>query len=158
MALTEKEILASYSFAYIALPQGILDLFSLVKVEEKESQLSESEQDTRVLTDMIWSDIDIHLTLEENDNRTEEQKKLWTPNGYTEPTVVQDFPIRDRRVFLHIKRRRWLDENGKNRLVNLDYPIVAKGIKLSPQFAAFLKDADGQISSECAASWGLLQS
>ena len=156
MVLTESEARASYSLAYTVLPYGILEYFTLVKVEDVESKLTKSEQKTRIETDPIWSNIDIHISLDENDNRNEDQKTHWRSNGYTEPTVVQDFPIRDRKVFLHIRRRRWLDENGNSVLIPLDYPITTQGIKLSPQFAAFLKDTDGQISSECAAAWGLL--
>lgn len=156
MALTASELMASFSFAYAVLPAGILEYFELVKSEDKESQLTKSEQKTRIVTDEVWSNMDLHVSLDERDNRTDEQKELWRANGYTEPTVVQDFPIRDRKVFLHIRRRRWLDENGQSVTVSIDYPIIAKGIKLSPQFAAFLKDTDGQISSECAAAWGLL--
>ena len=158
MALTEKELMASFSLAYIILPPGLLEYFSLTSTEEKDSQLTKAEQETRNVIDSVWSDIDVHIYLDERDNRTDEQKTKWTPNGFTEPTVVQDFPIRDRKVFLHIRRRRWLGEDGQSVICSLDYPIVAKGIKLSPQFAAFLKDTDGYISSERSAAWGLLQS
>lgn len=139
MILTEKETLAAFSFAYTVLPPGILELFSLVSTEETASKLTKAEQETRIVTDSAWSDIDIHVKLDERDNRTDEQKTKWRSNGYTETTVVQDFPIRDRKVFLHIRRRRWLDEEGKSVMCSLDYEIVANGIKLSPQFADFLK-------------------
>lgn len=143
MALTESELIASYSLASTVLPYGILEYFTLIKAEDQESELTKSEQKSRIITDPVWSDLDIHISLDEKDNRTEEQKMKWKSNGYTEPTIVQDFPIRDRKVFLHVRRRRWLDENDHSIIVPLDYQITVKGIKLSPQFAAFFKGADG---------------
>ena len=64
------------------------------------------------------------------------------PNGFTEETKVSDFPIRDRKVLLHIRRRRWLDSEGKNVIIST-YPLVEQGTRYSPEFAAFLKEAAG---------------
>jgi len=61
-----------------------------------------------------------------------------SPNGFTEPTEVADFPIRDRKVMLHIRRRRWKDEAGHNVILNI-YPITAEGTRYSEEFVAFLK-------------------
>jgi len=39
------------------------------------------------------------IHLDERDNRTEDMQEL-RPNGFTEPTILTDFPIRERRVEL----------------------------------------------------------
>ena len=36
------------------------------------------------------------------------------PNGFTEETVFSDFPVRDNKLTLHIRRRRWLTPDGKS--------------------------------------------
>ena len=79
----------------------------------------------------------LHIHLDERDNRTEDQRGL-RPNGFTEPTTVSDFPISDRRVELHIRRRRWLDPEGRSVILNI-YPLVAEGTQYSVEFVEFLK-------------------
>ncbi len=80
----------------------------------------------------------LHIYLDEKDNRTNEHLLL-KPNGFTEPTVIKDFPVRNRNLILHVRRRRYLDENGKNVILNL-YPTTAEGTRYSEEFAVFLKD------------------
>ena len=75
------------------------------------------------------------IHLDERDNRTEDMQEL-RPNGFTEPTILTDFPIRERQVELHIRRRRWLTPDGKNVILNI-YPLVASGTRYSAEFAAF---------------------
>lgn len=49
---------------------------------------------------------ELHIYLDERDNRSADDNDL-QPNGFTESSQVEDFPIRDRKVLLHIRRRRW---------------------------------------------------
>jgi hypothetical protein len=53
------------------------------------------------------------MYLDERDNRIEEMQAL-RPNGFTEETVISDFPVRDKKLTLHIRRRRWLTPEGKS--------------------------------------------
>ena len=53
--------------------------------------------------------------------------------------TVQDFPIRGKNVFLHIIRRRWINESSK-KVVIRDWQLVAKGTRITSEFAAFLKE------------------
>ena len=142
------ELQASYELAYIILPSSILDWFSLVRVEEQKSSKKPSR-------DSIWSGIELHIYLDEKDNRSEEEQTTLSPNGFTEPTIVQDFPIRDHKVYLHIRRRRWLTTDGRNVLLST-YPLAAEGTRLSAEFASFLKGEDGHISRDSATAWDLL--
>lgn len=123
---SKYEFLASFF-----LPDGILDWFELVgateePVEPKKDQIYKAK---------------LHIHLDERDNRTAEHLFL-KPNGFTEETVVNDFPVRDRKLVLHIRRRRWKDEQGKSIILNT-YPIVAEGTRFSPELAAFLKGETG---------------
>jgi hypothetical protein len=67
-----------------------------------------------------------------------------SPNGFYEGGSIQDFPIRDRRVHLHVRRRRWLD-NSTGKSVSKDWDLVAQGTRHSKEFAAFLKGLLGEI-------------
>jgi hypothetical protein len=43
-----------------------------------------------------------------------------SPNGYYEVSAVRDFPLRDKKVTLLIRRRRWIDETtGKSNMLIL---------------------------------------
>jgi hypothetical protein len=59
--------------------------------------------------------------------------------GFFPVITVQDFPIREYRVLMHIKRRRWLNENT-GKAVYRDWTVVARGTRITSGFAAFLKE------------------
>lgn len=125
------EFLASF-----VLPESILDWFEVIKAEEKAVNPSEKDK----------YQAELHLYLDERDNRSVADVFL-TPNGFTEPTVVEDFSVRDRKFVLHIRRRRWKDEQGRNIILST-YPLVAEGTRISPEFAAFLKVPSPSIGNE----------
>ena len=62
-----------------------------------------------------------------------------TSKGFYPERTVQDFPIRGKQVYLHITRRRWLEEST-NKVVNRDWKLVAKGTRITSEFATFLKE------------------
>lgn len=108
------------------LPQEFEDHFELNDVSEE-----------KVGTEML-----LHLYLEEKDEAPEGREDL-IPNGYYDEMRINDFPIRDHRTVLHIRRRRWKDKGGKT--VSKDWQLVAKGTRHSNEFAAFLKEFLGYI-------------
>ena len=81
----------------------------------------------------------IHLYLEELNVIPEEYKdKKMESKGFHTEITFQDFPLRGREVFMHVKRRRWLNhDTGK--VVSRDWSVVANGTRISKDFAAFLK-------------------
>lgn len=108
------------------LPQEIVEHFDLINVIEVPGQLLNDgtvEQDLHIYVDEKLTDMS-GLGL--------------TPNGYTEPTEINDFPLRDRKVVLHVRRRRWLNESRKN--VTSGWDLTEKGTRYSKEFAAFLKE------------------
>ena len=118
----EDNTSAKFKFlASFILPNGILDWFDVVKANEEPVKKKEC--------------ICKSIYLDEKDNRTNEHLFL-KPNGFIEPTVLKDFPVRNRNLFLHVRRRRYLDDNGKNIILNL-YPTTAEGTRYSEEFAAF---------------------
>lgn len=58
--------------------------------------------------------------------------------GFYDPVTVQDFPLRGKACYLKVKRRRWLNETT-GMIVIRDWDLVAKGTRMTKQFATFLK-------------------
>ena len=113
-------------FLSFFLPEGILDFFELVWAEPQSLDSKESKKD------ILYTGT-LHMYLDERDNRTDEMQAL-RPNGFTEETVISDFPVRDKKLTLHIRRRRWLTPEGKSVILNM-YPLVADGTRYSAEFA-----------------------
>jgi transposase len=104
--------------AHLILPSGILDYFTIIKVD----QLEET----------------IHIYLEEQNIKPQEYiGSHLTSKGFFDEIKVQDFPIRGKEVFLFIKRRRWVDKEG--RIIYRNWETVAQGTRMTKDFAAFLK-------------------
>lgn len=68
---------------------------------------------------------------------------------------VTDFPIRDHKVILKLRRRRWKDkQTGKSFVERIS--VTENGIRYSKEFAAFLKETYGDIPSDLSYAWGFL--
>lgn len=91
------------------------------------------------ISDVIQSKESITIYLEENDTHPIEyvDDKL-VSKGFFESITVQDFPLRGKSVFLNIRRRRWTNETTGD-IVWRDWEVVAKGTRMTKEFAAFLK-------------------
>lgn len=114
---TEKELLG-----YL-LPEGALGYFDF----------------TRVLKDKEG----LILFLEEkNLPPAEYAGQTLHSKGFYPEIRVQDFPIRQHRVELSIKRRRW-EVQPSGEIVSRNWDLVMKGARLTKEFALFLKGALG---------------
>lgn len=81
----------------------------------------------------------VHIYFEEKKERPKEEKsRVLIAHGLHKEVTIQDFPLRGKKVFLHIKRRRWLDKPSKE-VVQRDWNLVAQGTRMTIEFAAFLK-------------------
>ncbi|ASO03937.1 ISAon1 family transposase N-terminal region protein [Arenibacter algicola] len=81
----------------------------------------------------------LHLYFgEKKDTPKEEKHRTLIAHGFHKEIVVQDFPLRGKSVYLHIKRRRWLDK-ATGQAVQRDWDLVAQGTRMTVEFAAFLK-------------------
>jgi hypothetical protein len=111
---------ALFAAANLLLPEVLVTYFDLTKHEVKDQE--------------------IHFYFTELNTTPEEFKgvKLHSKGFFPEATV-QDFPIRGKNVFLHIIRRRWLNE-ATGKVVARDWQLVAKGTRITSEFAAFLKE------------------
>lgn len=82
----------------------------------------------------------MHLYFEEgNSIPKEETNRILIGHGFHKELTIQDFPLRGNTVYLHIKRRRWLDKTSKE-IVQRNWNLVAQGTRMTTEFAAFLKE------------------
>ena len=69
----------------------------------------------------------LHLFFEEcNIAPQEESSRILISKGFHKEVTIQDFPLRGNTVYLHVKRRRWLDKQT-NEVIQRDWSIVATG-------------------------------
>jgi hypothetical protein len=104
----------------LLLPEFILENFELTSINRQDGVFH------------------VHIDEKNADENDPERKNLLS-KGFFPTITVQDFPIRGHKVFLHIKRRRWLNtKTGK--IIYRDWTEVGKGTRMTSEFAAFLKD------------------
>ena len=112
--------------ARIVLPSAILDYFKITGLEQTLNE--------------------IHIHLDELMNPNLSGDVNFESKGFMEPVNVTDFPIRDHKVILIIRRRRWIDvRTGKSFSIPINLDVVCKGTRYSKEFGAFLKETYGDI-------------
>jgi transposase len=104
----------------LLLPEGMLDYFELTDVEKRPDSYL------------------IHLSERNIPPASCKDCKL-ASKGFYEPATIQDFPLRGRACYLKVRRRRWLNE-ATGAIVMRDWSVVAKGTRMTAEFAAFLKE------------------
>jgi len=115
------------TLAKVVLPHELLESFEITKIDAKESE--------------------IHFYLDERMNEDLRKNPNIESKGFTEVSSITDFPIRDHKVILKLRRRRWLDvRTGKS--FQLPLKVAADGTRYSKEFAAFLKETYGHIPSD----------
>jgi len=117
------------ALAQVVLPTEILDYFSITGIAQTATE--------------------IHISLDERMNKALSNDAQFESKGFMEVANVTDFPIRDHKVVLRIRRRRWTDtRTGKSFSIPIDLDIVAKGTRYSKEFGAFLKETYGDVPSD----------
>ena len=80
------------------------------------------------------------------------QGKEIVQDGFLNSIELQTFPLKDKAVYLSIKRRRW-KEKGSQSSYNNSYELHHKGMKTTNEFGAFLKEELGLQPSEYNKLW-----
>ena len=92
------------------------------------------------LTSFKNSEENMHLYFEEKPNAPKEFASVeLVSKGFLDEVTIQDFPLRGKLVYLHIKRRRWTNKTSRE-IIKRDWALVAKGTRMTQEFAAFLKE------------------
>ena len=101
------------------LPQFVSNHFDVIKIENREGR------------------IDIYLDEQKIIPKGLPKRKLIS-HGFTASITIQDFPIRGQAVYLHVRRRKWLDTET-NTIHSCNYDLTYDGTQLTEEFVAFLK-------------------
>jgi hypothetical protein len=104
------------------LPDSICEYFTLTDLKK---------DDQKEVMDLYLQEI--------NSIPVEYSNSKLSSKGFFDEVTIQDFPIRGYKVFLHIKRRRWLNEDNGS-VVFRNWDVIAKGTRITKDFAAFLKE------------------
>ena len=105
------------------LPEGLLDYFELTNVSKEVSGFN--------------------IYLEERNVLPKEFEGLhYHSKGFYPEVRIQDFPIRGKKVYLCVKRRRW-ENQLTGEVVSRDWKLVQSGTRMTAEFAAFLKGVFG---------------
>lgn len=127
------------------LDKGLLALARLVLPSEVVEHF-----DIRDITYVDRDDYDeaeAHIHLDEKMNSSLQDDVHFESKGFTSPTHITDFPIRDHKVVLVVRRRRWVDlRSGKSFVIPIS--LTADGTRYSKSFASFLKETYGHIPDD----------
>ena len=105
--------------ANLLLPSGITEYFEITNIKEELAH--------------------IHIYLEEKNILPQEYKtEPAISKGFLDEVTLEDFPLRGKEVLLHIKRRKWKLKKS-NKYIRRDWKLTAKGLKMTAEFADFLK-------------------
>lgn len=90
------------------------------------------------------SDVRFDIYLDEKKVLLREDKKNSSviSHGFGDYRVIQDFPIRGRATYLHVRKRKWLDkETGE--IFSYDWELSEYDeTRLNAEFVSFLKEGD----------------
>lgn len=110
-------------------PGELSKSFSLTKIrEQKEHIIIEFEEDQKLVPKELSG-------------------KEVVLNGFLNPLELQTFPLKDKAVYLLVKRRRWKIRGEHNKSYHNSYDLTETGVKASPEFGAFLKAVHGRKST-----------
>lgn len=106
------------------LPDVLIDNFDIDRFEKS---------DTR---------FDIWLDEKKVQLREDKYDRNVISHGFGDYHTIQDFPIRGRATYIHVRKRKWLDkDNGE--IFSYDWDISEfDGTRLNAEFVAFLKEGD----------------
>ena len=93
----------------LLLPEGTLDYFDLVDVKES-------------VNEVVFYLEEKNMVPEKYTDQDTESK------GFYDPVIVQDFPLRGKKVFLNIE------------YISRNWRMVAEGTRMTQDFASFLKE------------------
>lgn len=68
-------------------------------------------------------------------------------HGFYNEITIKDFPLRGKACYLKVKRRRWVDDDT-GEIVSRNWELVARGTRMTQEFASFLKEVHRQQSSK----------
>jgi len=116
--LHRKTMLNSEDILRLFLPSWLFDYFELEKFTQDSFR------------------IDVYLS--EKKLRSEVASGSLISQGFTDYSVVQDFPVKGKVVYLHLRQRKWLNKDT-GEITSRQFDINYEGTRLRKEFVAFSK-------------------
>ena len=119
----------------LIVPKEITDNFELIEIIER--------------TNMIT------LSFEEFSSRIPKplQGKEVVLDGYLNQLELQTFPLKDKTVYIALRRRRWKEKGDSKQSYSNTYELHVEGMKTTKEFGAFLKEEFGLQPDEYNKLW-----
>ena len=106
------------------LPEVLIDNFDIERFEKS---------DTR---------FDIWLDEKKEQLREDKYNKNIISYGFGDYRTIQDYPIRGRATYLHVRKRKWQDK-ATGEIFSYEWDVSEfDGTRLNAEFVAFLKEGD----------------
>jgi hypothetical protein len=116
-------------------PKEIIDNFKLVGIAESTTSIT--------------------LYFEELEEKIPEelQGKEVVLDGYLNKLELQTFPLKDKTVYIAVRRRRWKEKGINEKSYSNNYDLHFEGMKTTREFGAFLKEELGLQPAEYNKLW-----
>jgi hypothetical protein len=115
----QKNMISSEDLLRTFLPEWLFDYFEVVNLEQRAESLHVHLDEKKVVPKEFVS-------------------RRLISHGFDEAVTVQDFPVKGKAVYLHLRKRRWLDVNT-NQILSRKFDIAHQGTRLTKEFVSFLK-------------------
>jgi hypothetical protein len=119
----------------LIVPKEITDNFELIEIIERTSMitLSFEELASRIPKPLIGKEVVL--------------------DGYLNQLELQTFPLKDKTVYIALRRRRWKEKRDSNQSYSNAYELHVEGMKTTKEFGAFLKEEFGLQPDEYNKLW-----
>jgi hypothetical protein len=119
----------------LIVPKEITDNFELIEIIEKTHMITLSFEE---LTIRIPKPL---------------QGKEVVLDGYLNQLELQTFPLKDKTVYIALRRRRWKEKGDNKQSFSNTYELHVEGMKTTKEFGAFLKEEFGLQPDEYNKLW-----
>lgn len=116
-------------------PKEITDNFELIEIVEKTNMITLSFEE---LTSRIPNPL---------------RGKEVVLDGYLNQLELQTFPLKDKTVYIALRRRRWKEKGDTKQSYSNTYELHIEGMKTTKEFGAFLKEEFGLQPDEYNKLW-----
>jgi len=130
----EKQQLYQELIGLIA-PRTVTENFELIKIIEKPTSIT--------------------LYFEEKEEKIPDELKgkEVVQDGYLNKMELQTFPLKDKTVYIALRRRRWKEKGNTKESYSNRYDLHFKGMKTTREFGIFLKEELGWQPDEYNQFW-----
>jgi len=119
----------------LIVPKEVTDNFELIEIVEKTNMitLSFEEITSRVPKALLGKEVVL--------------------DGYLNQLELQTFPLKDKTVYIALRRRRWKEKGDNTKSFSNTYELHVEGMKTTKEFGAFLKEEFGLQPDEYNKLW-----